>query len=324
MCTAITYKSHYHYFGRNLDLEFSYGESVAITPRKFVFEFRNSKKIENHYAIIGMAITQNGFPLYFDATNEKGLSAAALNFPGNAIYHDISDNADNIASFELIPWVLCQCKNIQEAKNLLENTNITKTKFSIELPPTPIHWIICDSCSSITVETVDEGLKVYDNPVGVLTNNPGFDIQLFNLNNFLGLSAQQVQNRFSDKIDPEIYSQGMGAIGLPGDLSSSSRFVRACFTKLNSISEDSEYESISQFFHILASVWQQRGCVKISDEKYEITLYSSCCNTDKGIYYYMTYENFQISAIDMHKEDLDSSLVISYPLIKKQQINYIN
>jgi len=112
MCTAITYKSHYHYFGRNLDLEFSYGESVAITPRKFVFEFRNSKKIENHYAIIGMAITQNGFPLYFDATNEKGLSAAALNFPGNAIYHDISDNADNIASFELIPWVLCQCKNI--------------------------------------------------------------------------------------------------------------------------------------------------------------------------------------------------------------------
>ena len=116
----------------------------------------------------------------------------------------------------------------------------------------------------------------------------------------------------------------MGALGLPGDLSSASRFVKAAFTKLNSFSGDSESESISQFFHILGSVAQQRGCVHMGNSEYEITIYTSCCNTDKGIYYYTTYENSQISAVDMHKEHLDSQELISYPLIKGQQIRMQN
>lgn len=171
---------------------------------------------------------------------------------------------------------------------------------------------------------MEDGLHVYDNPVGVLTNNPTFDYQLFNLNNYRSLSSVTPKNNFSNQIDLKIYSRGMGGMGLPGDLSSTSRFVRASFTKVNSVSGSSEEESISQFFHILGSVEQQKGLCDVGDKKYEYTIYSSCCNADKGIYYYRTYENSQITALNMFKEELDSDQIVKYPIIEKQQINYIN
>ena len=320
MCTAITYSTNNHYFGRNLDLEYSYKETITITPRNYEFKFRQVGSINNHYAIIGMAYVTENYPLYYDAINEKGLGMAGLNFPGNADYKKIEVGKNNIAPFEFIPYILSQCSNIKETKELLENINIVKIDFSDELPVSPLHWIIADKEKSITVESVKDGLKIYDNPVGVLTNNPTFDIQLFNLNNYMNLSTKPPINNFSKELKLEIYSRGMGAIGLPGDLSSASRFVKATFTKMNSISGDSESESISQFFHILGSVDQQRGCVHMGEEKYEITIYSSCCNMDKVIYYYTTYENSQISGIDMNKENLDNSELISYNLIKGQQI----
>ena len=160
-----------------------------------------------------------------------------------------------------------------------------------------------------------DGLHVYDNPAGVLTNNPPFQQQMFQLNQYMHLSPRQPENHFSDKLELQAYSRGMGALGLPGDLSSTSRFVRVAFTKLHSISGDSENESVSQFFHILNSVDQQRGCCEVAEGKYEITLYTSCCNLNKGIYYYTTYENHQISAVDMHVENLDATELLSVKII---------
>ncbi len=324
MCTAITYKTKDHYFGRNLDLEYSYNETVTITPRNFPFEFRKVGNIINHYAIIGMAYVNDGYPLYYDATNEKGLSIAGLNFPGNAYYNEEIIGKDNIAPFEFIPWILCQCKDIKEVNGLLKKINFVNISFSSELDSTPLHFIVSDKNSSITVESTKEGFKIYENPVGVLTNSPTFDIQMFNLNNYMSLSTKQPENNFSKDLNLYAYSRGMGALGLPGDLSSLSRFTKAAFTKMNSVSGSSESESISQFFHILGSVEQQRGCVYMGDNKYEITVYSSCCNVDRGIYYYTTYENNQISSVDMYKEDLDGDILISYPLIKGQHIKNQN
>lgn len=320
MCTAITYNTKDHYFGRNLDLEYSYKETVTITPRNYPFKFKKVNDINNHYAIIGMTYVCDNYPLYYDAVNEMGLGMAGLNFPANADYKDEQSNKDNIASFEFIPWILSQCRNIKETKDLLNKINIINIKFNEQLPASPLHWIIADKEASITVECVKDGLKVYDNPVGVLTNNPTFDIHMFNLNNYMHLSVEKPNNNFSKNLNLETYCSGMGALGLPGDLSSTSRFVKATFTKMNSISGTSESESISQFFHILGSVDQQRGCVHMGEDKYETTIYSSCCNMDKGIYYYKTYENSQITGVNMHKENLDSKDLISYDLIKGQQI----
>ncbi|WP_432710585.1 choloylglycine hydrolase [Pedobacter sp.] len=320
MCTATTYKGKDHYFGRNLDLEYSYNQTVAITPRNYPFRYRSLPESASHFAMIGMAVIDGGYPLYFDATNEKELSMAGLNFPDNADYKPEASDKTNVASFEFIPYILGQFETIVQVRECLKSLNVTNIKFSEDFPPSPLHWIIADKNESITVESVKEGLKVYDNPVGVLTNNPTFDIQLFSLNDYMSLSRDAPTNNFSPDLKLDTYSRGMGAIGLPGDLSSKSRFAKVVFTKMNSVAGDSESESLSQFFHILGSVDQQRGCVRLGD-KYEITIYSSCCNTTNGIYYYKTYENSQITGVDMHSIDLDGSEVSAYPLVMGQQIN---
>lgn len=324
MCTAVTYKTKDHYFGRTLDYEISYHEAVTVTPRNFPLGFRKTTGLETHYAIIGMAAVAEEYPLYFDATNEKGLSMAGLNFPGNAYYNEETEAKENIAPFEFIPWILGQCATVAEAKKRLEKVNLLRMKFNEELPLSPLHWIIADRDSAVTVESVRDGLRIHDNPIGVLTNNPPFEMQMFSLNNYMHLSRREPVNRFAESLPLTVYSRGMGAIGMPGDLSSASRFVRAAFTKLNSVSGDSESESISQFFHILGAVAQQRGCVQLGGDEYEITLYTSCCNTDKGIYYYTSYENSQISAVDMHKENLDGKSLSVYQLVRGQQIRWQN
>ena len=243
---------------------------------------------------------------------------------GNAVYNGEAQGADNIAEFELIPWILGQCASVGEAKELLSRLNIVNIQFSAELPLAQLHWIIADKEGAITVESVSDGLKIYDNPAGVLTNNPPFDEQMFNLNNYMHLSSKTPENHFSEKLPLKNYSRGMGALGLPGDLSSQSRFVRVAFVKMNSLSGSSEEESVSQFFHILGSVDQQRGCCNVGEEKYEITIYTSCCNADKGIYYYTTYDNHQISAVDMHRENLDGADLLRFKLVTGEQINFVN
>ena len=128
--------------------------------------------------------------------------------------------------------------------------NFLNLPFSEDLPLAELHWLISDDKESITVESVKEGIKIYENKVGVLTNNPTFDKQMFALNNYMYLSNREPECKFSKDFELKRYSRGMGAIGLPGDLSSQSRFIRATFVKLNSISKDTEKESVSQFFHI--------------------------------------------------------------------------
>lgn len=293
MCTAINFTSKDHYFGRNLDLEYTYEESVTITPKNYPFKFRMMGEMDHHYAMIGMAYVVDGYPLYYDATNEKGVSIAGLRFAGNTHYPAVAEEKDNVSPFEFIPWILSQCSNLQEVKKHLDRVNLAEIPFSDELPLTPLHWMISYGEESLVVESMADGLHVYDNPVGVMTNNPPFPVQLWNLEN---------------------------AKVLPGDLESPSRFVRAAHVLKKSVCGSSEEESVGQFFHILTAVEQQRGCNRMENGLFEITAYSSCCNADRGIYYYVTYGNRQITAVDMQRENLELDRVLSYALVKSEQI----
>lgn len=322
MCTAASYETKDFYFGRTLDYEFSYGDEIVVLPREYPLSFRHRGALDRHYAIIGMAYVADSDPLFYDGINEKGLGMAGLNFVGNAHYFKPAQGFDNVAQFEFIPWILSRCATVREARELLSRINLTDEAYSPQLPPAQLHWIIADRDEAITVESVRGGLKIYDNPVGVLTNNPPFEQQMLALSNYMSLSPKQPENRWG--IPLETYSRGMGALGLPGDLSSQSRFVRVAYTKMNSKSGDSEEESVSQFFHILGSVDQQRGCCEVADGKYEITIYTSCCNASRGIYYYTTYDNHQICAVDMHRENLDGHELSRYALLKNERIFYQN
>ena len=323
MCTSISFLTKDHYFGRTLDMECSYNEKVIITPRNYNLKFRMSKTYDKGYAIIGIGTVADNYPLYYDATNEKGLSVAGLNFTGTAQYYDAVEDKNDIGVFELIPWILRNCSSVDEARELLAETNIVKMDFNDKYKSAELHWMISDRDYSIILECVQSGMKIYYNPVHVLTNNPEFPMQIFNLNNYMSLTREEPETRFAEGFNLNKYSRGMGAIGLPGDLSSMSRFVRAAFTRHNSLCGETESESISQFFHILDTVSQVNGCVRV-DDNFEKTIYMSCCNTDKGIYYYKTYENNQLSVVDLNHENLERTDLIMFKLINQQQINYQN
>ncbi len=320
MCTAATYRTDDFYMGRTLDYEFSYGEEITVMPRNFPLSFRHGGGTDRHYAIIGMAHVADGYPMFYDAVNEKGLGMAGLNFAASARYSEPEDGKQNVAQFEFIPWVLSQFASLGQARSAIEKINLVGTTYDSRYPAAKMHWIIADKSGAITVEPTEGGLKIYDNAPGVLTNEPPFDMQLFNLNNYMRISPKQPENSFSDALNLGTYSRGMGGLGLPGDLSSMSRFVRVAFTKLNSLSGSGEAESVGQFFHILGSVEQVRGCCEVAQDKYEITIYTSCFNADKGVYYYTTYNNRRITAVDMHRENLDSDSLARYPMLDKEDV----
>ena len=324
MCTAATYQTKNFYFGRTMDLEYDLTDDITITPRHYPFHFHHMDAMHCHYAIIGMALVKNDYPLYYDAVNEKGLGLAALRFEGGSMYQEFTPGKDNIAQYELFPWLLGQCSTVKEARVLLEKVNFITTPFQEDMPLSPLHWMLSDRSESIVIEPFGNTAKVYENPAGILTNNPAFETQVLQLSNYMGLSPKPPQNFFSSKLPLKTCSLGMGAIGLPGDLSSQSRFVRAAFVRLNSLSGDSEGESVSQFFHILNSVDQQRGCCEVRPGEYEYTIYTCCCNADKGIYYYTTYDNHQITAVDLHRVGLDGGELVRYPMITGEQIRFQN
>ena len=310
MCTCITYANGDFYFGRNLDLDCSFGETVTITPRNFPLDFRHAGRMERHYAMIGMAAENDSFPLYAEAVNEKGLCMAGLNFPGNAFYHKPEGQGMELASFEVIAWLLGTCASVAEAEEHLREMKVVDTAFSGQMPPAPLHWMLADTKQCLVIESVREGLKIYENPFGVLTNNPPFEYHLLNMNNYLNLSAKSPQNRFSDKLKLEPYAQGMGAVGLPGDASSASRLVRAAFLKWNSVSPKEESANVSQFFHILDNVAMVRGSVITETGAYDITTYSCCVNVRTGAYYYKTYDDSRVRNVSLHCQDLEGESLI--------------
>ena len=316
MCTALTFGDQDLYFGRTLDHTGSYGEAVIVTPRRFPLPFRHLEAVEDHYAIIGIGCVRDGFPLYYDGINEKGLAMAGLNFVESACYGKPQPDRENVAQFELLPWILAACATVEEAKLRLQSVCVTDTAFSAEIPPAKLHWLIADSAEAAVLEVMADGVHLHPNPVGVLTNEPPFPLQMFSLNNYMHLSAHMPKNRFSDRLPLKAYSKGMGALGLPGDLSSQSRFARAAFFKCNAEPGETGAEKLEQFFHLLDTVKMPRGCCRAEDGTAEYTLYQ-CCYHGSACYY-TTYETRQIRAVELRQEALDGDGLLSYPLEREE------
>ena len=300
MCTAIFDNKYGSLFGRTLDLEYSLGEEVVICPRNYPISLRHLGERTRKYCILGTAFVKDGIPLYYDGVNEAGLCAAALNFPATAKYAVKTLGKVNLAPFEFIPYILGSCDSLDKVKNTLARTTITSDSFSDDLPVTPLHWMIADKSGAIAVECSAGGLEVYDDPVGVLTNEPRFDYQLLRLADYSALDPRPPKNNLTDTYRPTLYSRGLGAYGLPGDFSSSSRFVRAVFAKNHTTSDRGE--EIQRIFHIMNTVSVPRGCV-ITDEGSEVkTVYTACIDLDTLTYHFTTYSSPTIRSVSLTEE----------------------
>jgi len=310
MCTAIFDSKYGHFFGRTLDLEYSLGQEVVKTERGAEISFIYEGKISSKFAFMGMAHKarrEDGgeeVPLYFDGMNECGLSVAALNFFGFAHYAKKSDRCRSLASFEVIPYILSNCGNIDCVKKLLYSASITADHFSTHLPPTPLHFFVADKDGSIVIEQTTKGLKIYDDPVGVMTNSPPFDYHMLKLAEYSYISPNPPEPHICNETYLHQFSRGLGAIGLPGDFSSSSRFVRAVFLKNHTrILTESLLVNVrgsaarDRFFNILSGVSVPLGCIMTSEHKPVCTVYTSVCDMDSLAYHYFTYSDREIKTI---------------------------
>ena len=322
MCTSIALTTKDTYTGRNLDLEYAFGEKVVITPRQFPLQFHKMPALETHQSIIGMASVAEGYPLYAEGVNESGVYMAGLNFPGNAHYPPEGGAGEALAPYELIPWLLGTCKTAAEAAEQMRRIPLLGVPFRPDMPLAPLHWHIADRRGAFVAEPMEDGVKVYPDPVGVLTNNPPFPFHRINLTQYRGLSAAQPDNTLDPALELPTFGQGMGAIGLPGDWSPASRYIRTAFCKRNSVCENSEESSVSQFFHLLDTVAMPRGSVRTPEGNCDITRYSCCINTTTGTYYYKTYDNCAITAVALTEERRAGDRLLEFPLDTRLRITF--
>lgn len=322
MCTSILYTAGDSYFGRNLDLEVSPGQEVVITPRDFPFPFRQLPNLDHHYALTGMALVKDGYPLYFDGANEKGLGMAGLNFDGPSHYFPVAAGKKNVAPFEFIPYILGQCQTVAEAKTMMKDLNLVNINFSKQLPLSPLHWLIADKTgAAIVVESTVTGLHVYDDPVKVLTNNPDFPAQFTKLADYAAVQPGVATNTLVPGIELHSYSRGQGTAALPGGFDSSSRFVRVAFTLAHAPAGKDDLTNVTNYFHCLHSVEQPKGTDQVATDAYEYTIYSDGINLTTGTLYYTTYDNNQINAVTMSDDDRQGKELLVFPLLGKQTIN---
>ena len=296
MCTAMKIGD---LFGRTLDLEYTYGERVVSCPRDFPLALRHRPALTHHHAILGMATIADGYPLYYDAVNECGLAMAALHFPHSGRYADEGE----VASFEVIPYVLGQCATVGEAKQLLENVTVCDTAFSAALPPSPLHWMAADADAAIVVESTAEGVSVYDDPVGVMTNEPPFPDQLRRWAEYAHLSAYEPAET------PPHSGRGSGAVGLPGDFTSPSRFARAAFVAAHS---EAAEDPVGQFFEAMTAVTVPRGCLRLADGGRVVSQYTACMDLGRKIYYFRRYGQQRLHAVALTEPE--GTALATYPL----------
>ncbi len=313
MCTAIRFNERY--FGRTLDFERTFGESLVVTPR----EKMQIIESRNRYAMMGIGVIIGDTPLYFDGVNEWGLAAAALNFPGYAVYCSADSGGTGIPSGHLISHILGLCRSVTEIREMLDKIAITDEMADGKTPPTPLHWIFSDGRESVIIESVEGGLRVYDKHVGVLTNAPELPYHLTRLADFSGLKAKNPESSIENI---KAYSRGMGAIGLPGDFSSSSRFVRAAFLKENcfgGVSVEGVSE-ISRAFSVLSSVSIPIGAA-LSDEGLPVfTIYTALIDMAEPSYYLTTASHRTVLCARLTDSLCDGKGIQSYPIYREEKI----
>lgn len=324
MCTSIAFSDRGLY-GRNLDLEYHFGEQVVITPRDHTFTFHHREPLPHHYAMIGMASVAQDTPLYAEAVNEKGLYMAGLYFPGNAVYFEEPDpGLLNLAPYELIPLVLGSCATAAEAKALLQTVRLAAIPFAQGFPLAALHWQVADSDGGFVMEPMADRLHFYDDAAGVLTNNPPYPYQQMNLNNYRHLSPRTPENTFAPGLDLTVYGQGLGALGLPGDASPMSRFVKAAFLRQHAAFPEERAGQVVQFFHLLDAVSMVRGSVVTPEGRCDETTYACCCDAKESVYYYHTYDSGCLHAVRMTEDAMTGDTLRVFPPADKPQFVWDN
>ena len=299
MCTAVRFTDDQGnmFFGRNLDWSFDYGQTVLRTPGDAAVPaaFERPDDPARGHDVIGVGITALGVPLYFDCANDAGLAVAGLNFPQSARYAaDSVDGSVNVAAYEFPYWVARNFGSVAEARAALTGVTVVAKAVSDKLPVANLHWIVADATGAIVVECMEDGLRVWEDDVDVLTNEPNFGWHRQNLRNYLTLTDADPAPASWGGAELRAFGSGEGLRGVPGDYSGPSRFVKVAFVNAHYPAQTGEKGNVTRLFRTLGSVAVPEGCARMADGSYEKTLYTSGFSAATRSYYYATYDDPQI------------------------------
>lgn len=329
-CTGIrlTSKDGSAIYARTSEFGLDLDSDVIVVPRNFRFTGSTSSgrpgiQWNSKFAVVG---TNGGKEtIIVDGVNEKGLAGGSFYFPGFAEFQNITKESEgeSLAPFELLTWILTNFENADEVKKALPTIKVGNVKNkSMGIVP-PIHLIIHDKNGSIVIEYTKSGLSIYDNPLGIITNSPTFDWHLTNLRNYINLSTFNIPSMELGGIKFQQLGQGTGMLGLPGDFTPPSRFIRATFFSKASIPLNSAQETILQAFHILNNFDIPKGMVREkggNQKEFERTQWTSAIDLKNRRFYFRTFENSDVRMVDLTKFDLSSKEVKTLSMKESQKI----
>ncbi|MBY6241033.1 choloylglycine hydrolase family protein [Methylosinus sp. Sm6] len=302
-------------YGRTLEFGFPLESQAVVMPRHFASHAtgangKSSWSWTSRYAIAGM--NAFGLPILVDGVNEKGLAGGILYFPGFAAYADSAraDPGHSLAPWELLTWALGNFASVAEVRAALASiVVIDVVQPTLGIVP-PFHYTLHDaSGASIVVEPIGGTLKIADNPLGVLTNAPPFDWHLTNLRNYVKLSPTEAPPLEIGGASFAPLGSGSGMLGVPGDPTPPSRFVRALGLVLSAAPQKDAAETVRLAEHLLNNFDIPMGLVRPSPHetaRFEFTQWSSIADLSRGIYYVKSYEDQVLRSIDLSKFDPDA------------------
>lgn len=304
--------------GRTLEFAIKVDTSVAVIPRDYSFKgtspLGQGLSYQSKYSAVGVFAFNN--PALLDGMNEKGLSVGTFYFPGFAGYSKASTENQNksLSPADFPNWILTQFATIDELKAALNSVVIVPTVlqgWGNETPP--FHYIVYDKYGkSLVIEPVDGKLLYYDNPLGVLTNSPNFEWHLTNLRNFVNLTTLNAKPVTINGLTIDSFGQGSGMVGLPGDFTPPSRFVRATIFSVTATTPETNEAAVAQIFHILNQFDIPVGVIKeeANGVTYtDFTLMTAVRDPSRLKYYFKTYENPTVKVVDLNTFDLNAKTI---------------
>ncbi len=333
-CTGITLtaKDGTVVHARTLEFAVDLGSNVLVVPRGYkrqgtTPDGKNGKKWTSKYASIGA--NGSGVPWIFDGLNEKGLSMGLFYHPTTAEYmpYKKSDTKNTLAVWELGSYILENFATTEEVKENIQNIVVPEVVFKEWGFVPPVHFIVTDAKGkSIVIEYLKGKLNVFDNPLGVLTNSPSFDWHMTNLRNYPNLGVVQPKTRKVGGVELKPFGMGAGMVGLPGDFTPPSRFVRAVAFSTSIIPTVDGRESVIQAFHILNNFDIPKGSAREPHkDKHgniiaDFTTWTSASDLKAKKFYFRTYNNSQIRMVDLNKMNLNTEKIVTIPMASEEVI----
>lgn len=315
-------------YGRTMEFEFPMYSNLLVMPRKtqFVGTGPNNTKgatWEGKYGVVGL----NGFnqTIVVDGMNEKGMTGGMLYFPGYASYTSPA-NADlkkTIAPWEFLIWALSKFENVAEVKAALNDINVVAVEQSDLKVVPPLHYVLHDAKGAVLViEPINGKLVATDNPYGVMTNSPPFDWHVMNLSNYVNLSPIQPASKkiFGQTVNPT--GNGAGFLGLPGDNTPPSRFIRAVAFTSTMIPAKNADENVRLAEHVFHNFDVPKGSVRSSAGPkafMEFTQWSTIGDIDNRRYYFSTYDYQPLRMVDLKSINFDKPGVVTIKIDQKYQ-----